>query len=68
MLFKLKLQNPLDHGASLDWLSAFPAESEVLYPPLTFLQPTNRIQSIESKKSGASVTIIELQPNLSAGR
>ena len=25
-------------GASIQWLSAFPQESEVLYPPLTYLK------------------------------
>tara|TARA_B110001452_G_scaffold188767_1_gene159065 strand:+ start:358 stop:579 length:222 start_codon:yes stop_codon:yes gene_type:complete len=30
----------LQYGADIQWLSAFPEEAEVLYPPLTYLQPT----------------------------
>ena len=31
-------------GADVQWLSAFPGEAEILYPPLTYLQPTGRSQ------------------------
>ena len=30
----------MERGAPLQWLSAFPGESEFLYPPLTYLKPT----------------------------
>ena len=30
----------MQYGADLQWLSAFPSEAEVLYPPLSYLQPT----------------------------
>ena len=29
----------MQRGADLSFLSAFPAESEILFPPLTFLEP-----------------------------
>ena len=32
----------MQRGASIQFLSAFPAEEEVLYPPLTFLKPTGK--------------------------
>ena len=35
LLFLLKVDNFLQYGAELQWLSAFPGEAEVLYPPLT---------------------------------
>ena len=31
-------------GADVQWLSAFPGEAEILYPPLTYLKPTGRLQ------------------------
>jgi hypothetical protein len=30
----------MNYGADLKWISAFPAEDEICYPPLTFLNPT----------------------------
>ena len=66
MLFKINVPNALMHGADLQWLSAFPGEAEVLYPPLTHLQPTGKRQRLKSERSQVEVTIIELQPDLSA--
>jgi len=40
LLFALKVNSFMQYGAPLSWLSAFPGEEEVLYPPLTYLQPT----------------------------
>ena len=45
------------HGADL---SAFPAEKELLYPPLTFLQPTG--WSMEHSVGGVKFTVIEVEP------
>ena len=44
LLFKIVVTNFMSMGADVHWLSAFPKESEVLYPPLTYLEPTGRIQ------------------------
>ena len=66
LLFKIKVPNALKLGANLQFLSAFPGEAEFLYPPLTYLQPTLRIQELISEKSGASLTVIEVEPDLSA--
>jgi hypothetical protein len=75
LIFKIRVPNALQHGASLQWLSAFPKEEEVLYPPLTFLQPVRegsghskvtRVQTIRSEQSGAEATIIEVMPDLSS--
>jgi hypothetical protein len=32
-------------GCDLTYFSAFPHEREALYPPLTYLQPTGKVQS-----------------------
>jgi len=39
LLFRIKVESPMDLGAEIDWCSVFPGEEEVLYPPLTFLKP-----------------------------
>ena len=41
LLFKISLDNFMQYGAELKWLSAFPGEEEVLYPPLTILPATD---------------------------
>jgi hypothetical protein len=44
LLFKIVSDNFMTMGADLQWLSAFPGEAEILYPPLTYLKPTGRTQ------------------------
>ena len=46
LLFKISPTSFMQRGANLQWLSAFPQECECLYPPLTFLQPTGRKQTV----------------------
>ena len=41
-------------------MEAFPAEEELLYPPLTFLQPTG--WSMEHSVGGVKFTVIEVEP------
>jgi hypothetical protein len=62
LLFKIITDNDLQRGADLQWLSAFPSEAEVLYPPLTFLQPTGRMQEIEVEAH--RFTVVEVRPTL----
>tara|TARA_B100000795_G_C22620563_1_gene368693 strand:- start:14 stop:790 length:777 start_codon:yes stop_codon:yes gene_type:complete len=66
LIFKLKVPDALAHGADLQWISTFPGEAEVLYPPLTYLRPTGRIQEVVSEFSSCAVTVIEVIPDLSA--
>ena len=44
LLLKIVASNFMTMGADVKWLSAFPDEEEVLYPPLTYLRPTGRTQ------------------------
>jgi hypothetical protein len=39
VLLCITTSNFMARGADLTWLSAFPAECEKLYPPLTYLEP-----------------------------
>ena len=67
VLFRIKVPDALTHGADLRWISVFPGDEEILYPPFTFLRPTERkIQQVIGSK-GQSLTIIEVSPDLSAG-
>ena len=45
----------MHRGAPLQWLSAFPAEAELLFPPLTFLKPTGRTQEVVLKTAPKEV-------------
>ena len=63
LIFRIVTKNKLQRGADLAWLSAFPTESEVLYPPLTYLQPTGRTQVIEL--NDCRFTVVEVTPTLS---
>ena len=56
LLFRLKVDSPMELGAELDWLSLYPGEAEVLYPPLTFAKPLFR-QSIQGLEGGTVVTM-----------
>ena len=62
VLLRLKIDSVLARGADLQWLSAFPNEAEVLYPPLTFLQPTGRTQRISIR--GFNFHVIEVKPQI----
>ena len=65
LLFKLHVQNFMQYGAELRWLSAFPSEAEVLFPPLTYLQPTGRVERISIGNGSVTFTIVEVEPHLS---
>ena len=60
LLFKLRTDSFMQRGASIQFLSAFPAEEEVLYPPLTFLKPTGKTFSMSFK--GRMFVVVEVVP------
>ncbi len=66
LLFKIVPQNFMSNGAELQWLSAFPGEAEVLFPPLTFLQPTGRrdsVNAVDQDGRPMTFTVIEVIPS-----
>ena len=67
LIFKLVSSNFMSMGADVQWLSAFPGEAEILYPPLTYLSATGRTESmsIEVGSETLSFTIVEVVPQLS---
>ena len=75
LIFKIKTGNKLQRGGDLEWLSAFPTEAEILFPPLTYLQPTGSTQEVVVDKYYAknqevtykekySFTIVEVTPTI----
>ena len=60
LLFKLRTESFMQRGASIQFLSAFPAEEEVLYPPLTFLKPTGKTLTLTF--GGREFTVVEVVP------
>merc|ERR1712039_416346 len=64
VLLKITLDNFMQYGADLQWLSAFPGEAEVLYPPLTYLQPTTKEPQVVELQSGSKFTVYEVRPTI----
>jgi Skp family chaperone for outer membrane proteins len=70
VLFKIVARNDLEMGADIQWLSAFPQEAEVLYPPLALLIPSKKEIKVLGGGGGvssSSINIIEMTANLSSG-
>ena len=59
LIFKIHTRGFEDRGADISFLSAFPEESEYLFPPLTFL----RRSGAECELHG--VTFVEVEPTMS---
>jgi serine/threonine protein kinase len=59
LLFRFVTRNNLERGADVQWLSMFPAESETLFPPLTFIQKT-RSEAQVVEHDGVTVSVVEL--------
>jgi hypothetical protein len=67
LLFKIVVPNFMSCGAELHWLSAFSNEKEVLFPPLTYLQPTgqiDRVDAVDRNGNKVSFTVIKIIPSL----
>ena len=66
LLFKIVAPNFMSIGAELQWLSAFPTEAEMLYPPLTYLQATGRTAHVTVDRDGQelSFSVVEVIPSL----
>ncbi len=71
LLFKIAVPDFMSMGAELQWISAFPGEAEVLYPPLTYLKPTGRTQTrsqsmiVNRNGQQLSFEVVEVHPTIS---
>ena len=61
LLFKLRTTSFMAHGASIQFLSAFPGEEEVLFPPLTYLKPTGKKENFQF--GSRHIQVVEVVPH-----
>ena len=62
LILRLNTSSFMERGADISFLSAFPTEKEVLYPPLTFMRATGAKQTVTV--GDGSVTIMEVIPSM----
>ena len=65
LLLRIVAPSFMSLGADLRWLSAFPGEAEVLFPPLTYLKPTgrtDRVDAVDADGRPVAFTVIEVTP------
>ena len=58
-MFKFETKDFMSRGADISFLSAFPAEREYLYPPLTYLRPTGRLETVTVGQ--ITMTVVEVE-------
>ena len=58
VIFKIVTHGFMEQGAPIRWLSAFPGESEYLYPPLTYIKPTGVEETFDVE--GVHITALEV--------
>ena len=59
LLFKFVSNSFMSHGADIGFLSVYPGEKEVLYPPLTYLRP---IRLYKETIGSAEYQVAEVEP------
>ena len=64
LLFKLRTESFMGRGARIQFLSAFPGEAEVLFPPLTYMKPTGKVEKMQF--GDRSLVVCEVVPTLGA--
>lgn len=59
LLFKFVSNSFMSHGADISFLSVYPSEKEVLYPPLTYLRP---IRMYKEAIGTTVYQVVEVEP------
>jgi hypothetical protein len=65
LLFKIVAPSFMSLGVETEWLSAFPGEAEVVFPPLTYLQPTgrtDRVDAVDGDGNPVTINVVEVIP------
>lgn len=62
VLLRLITDSFYDRGPNVSFLSAFPNEAEYLFPPLTYLQPTGRTETVAA--CGMSYQVVDVKPRI----
>jgi hypothetical protein len=60
LIFRVLVDDFMNQGPDLKWLSCFPHESEALYPPLTFFKPVGEPERL--MYDGSEFTIVDVKP------
>jgi len=60
VLFRLRTSDSLSRGADVSFLSAFPREKEILFPPLTRLRTLGKAQEMEVR--GIHFHVVDVEP------
>ena len=63
ILFRIRTRSSMERGADISLLSAFPGESEILFPPLVYLQPTGHAAQTVVL-CGTSYKVVEVEPRM----
>ena len=66
ILFRIVTTNNSQRGVDIQWLSMFPAESEVLYPPFTFLQEDSgtAVKHIKTRDGRTSFRVVTVHSTI----
>ena len=64
-LFEIQL-GQVDRGATLEWISQFPGEAEVLLPPLSNLEVVGEPLMMQTKRGPVKVCQLRVNVNLKA--
>ena len=63
VLLRLRTRTFMERGPALDWISCFPDEEEVLYPPLTYLRPVSgRVYEHRIGDGEGTITVVQVEP------
>ena len=62
VLLRIETEDFVKRGVPVRWLSAFPAEEEILFPPLTRLKAKGELEHFETQ--GQKWTIVTVEPTL----
>ena len=64
LLFRVLVSNMMQRGADLAFLSAFPDEAELLYPPLTYLKLNDDKDPVVMSSAGAPAEPSNVRPRI----
>jgi hypothetical protein len=62
LILRLGISSFMTQGAHLSWLSCFPHEQQLLYPPLTLIRPLPGKRSW-LRRGGTLFTVVEAEPH-----
>ena len=66
LLFKIKTTSFMQRGADIMYLSAFPHELELIYPPLTYLRPTGNVMEYTVEDGLMEILVVEVEPSVAS--